>query len=244
MIENNKVSILNMNFDSIRAKELLNIISERVNHAEKTFVVTANPEIVMHGRNDETYLNLVNQANFVIADGYGVILGSKMIQNELPERIAGFDLMNSLLEKGNQEGWSVYFLGAKEEVISKAVHNIKGSFPSLKIAGWHNGYTDVNEEGFVEAIASKKPDLVFVGIGFPKQEYWISTHMSRFEKGFFMGVGGSFDVWAGVVKRAPMIWQNLHMEWLYRLIKQPKRWKRMLVIPDFVLNVMKERFRK
>ena len=107
-----------MNFDSIRAKELLNIISERVNHAEKTFVVTANPEIVMHGRNDETYLNLVNQANFVIADGYGVILGSKMIHNELPERIAGFDLMNSLLEKGNQEGWSVYFLGAKEEVIS------------------------------------------------------------------------------------------------------------------------------
>ena len=83
-----------------------------------------------------------------------------------------------------------------------------------------------------------------VGIGFPKQEYWISTHMSRFEKGFFMGVGGSLDVWAGVVKRAPMKWQNLHLEWLYRLIKQPKRWKRMLVIPDFVLKVMKERLRK
>ena len=93
-------------------------------------------------------------------------------------------------------------------------------------------------------IASKKPDLVFVGIGFPKQEYWISNHMSRFEKGLFMGVGGSLDVWAGAVKRAPIMWQNLHVEWLYRLIKQPKRWRRMLVIPDFVLKVMKERLRK
>ena len=87
--------------------------------------------------------------------------------------------------------------------------------------GWHNGYTDVNDERFVEEIAAKKPDLVFVGIGFPKQEYWISNHMSRFEKGLFMGIGGSFDVWAGDVKRAPLIWQNLHLEWLYRLIKQP-----------------------
>src|SRR3954447_9060917 len=106
MIENKKVAILNMKFDSIRAIELLNIIGERVNHAEKTFVVTANPEIVMHGRNDETYLNLVNRADFVIADGYGVILGSKLIQTELPERIAGLDLMPSLLKKGNQEGWA------------------------------------------------------------------------------------------------------------------------------------------
>ncbi len=244
MIENNKVTILNMNFDSIRANELLNTISERVHHAEKTFVVTANPEIVMHGVNDPAYLTLVNQADFVIADGYGVILGSKIMKNPLPERIAGFDLMTSLMEKGNEEGWSVYFLGAKEEVIDKAVNKIKATFPQLKIAGWHHGYADVDAEAFVEDIAAKKPDLVFAGIGFPKQEYWIFNHMSRFEKGFFMGVGGSFDVWAGEMKRAPLMWQKLHLEWFHRLLQQPTRWRRMAVIPDFVLKVMKERLRK
>lgn len=233
-----------MNFDYIKANELLAMISERINHRDKTFVVTANPEIVMYGKEDPAYLNLVNKANYVIADGYGVILGSKIIRDELPERIAGFDLMKSLLEKSSHEGWSVYFLGAKEEVINQAVTNIKGAFPELKVVGWHHGYTDVNDETFVKEIAAKKPDIVFTGIGFPKQEYWIANNMLQFEKGFFMGVGGSFDVWAGKVKRAPLIWQKLHIEWLYRLIQEPTRWRRMLVLPQFVLQVFKERKRK
>jgi N-acetylglucosaminyldiphosphoundecaprenol N-acetyl-beta-D-mannosaminyltransferase len=244
MSNKKKVNILNINFDSIHSNDLVNKLSERINSSLKTFVVTANPEIVMHGNNDLDYLKLVNDADYVIADGYGIILGSKITGNEIPERIAGFDLMTSLLAKGNEKGWNVYFLGAKEEVINKAVGKIKDTFPQLNVVGWHNGYGDVNSKGFQMDIASKEPDLIFVGLGFPVQENWIANSLPLFKKGLFMGVGGSFDVWAGEVKRAPEIWQKLNVEWLYRLIQQPTRWRRMTVLPIFVLKVMTERLRK
>lgn len=244
MSKKKKVNIMNVDFVSIHSNELVKDLNERINRASQTFIVTANPEIVMHANEDSEYLSTVNKADYVIADGYGIILGSKILGNEIPERIAGFDLMAALLEKGNDEGWSVYFLGAKEEVISKAVGKIKEQFPYLNIVGWHNGYADVNSIEFQKSIASKKPDLIFVGLGFPAQEKWIANSLPFFEKGLFMGVGGSFDVWAGAVKRAPEVWQRLHIEWLYRLIQQPKRWRRMAVLPLFVIKIMKERLKR
>lgn len=243
MDKTKKVHILNVDFDSRRFNELINLLSKRINNSSKTFVVTANPEIVMYGNKDPNYLKTVKSADYVIADGYGIVLGSKILGKQIPERIAGFDLMTALLEKGNDEGWSVYFLGAKEEVINKAVKKIKEQFPYLNIAGWHNGYTDVNSVTLQKEIASKNVDLVFLGLGFPNQETWIANSLPLFKKGLFMGVGGSFDVWAGAVKRAPQIWQKLHIEWLYRLIQQPKRWKRMVVLPLFVFKVIKERLK-
>lgn len=238
-----KVNILKVEFDSVHSDELINELSLRINNSLKTFIVTANPEIVMYGNKDNEYLKTINSADYVIADGYGIILGSKILGNQIPERIAGFDLMTALLEKGNKEGWSVYFLGAKEEVINKAVMRIEEQFPNLDIAGWQNGYTDVNSVTFQKEIASKNVDLVFLGLGFPKQETWIANSLPHFKKGLFMGVGGSFDVWAGAVKRAPEIWQKLNLEWLYRLIQQPKRWRRMAVLPLFVFKVIKKRFK-
>src|SRR6476619_6172887 len=142
MKQTKKVNILNTYFNSIHLDELINELNGRIKGLNKTFIVTANPEIVMYGKKDSTYLNTVNQADYVVADGYGVILGSKIIRDVIPERIAGFDIMTMLLEKANQEGWKVYFLGAKEDVISKAVNNIKETFSQLNIAGWHHGYTD------------------------------------------------------------------------------------------------------
>lgn len=238
------VNILNMDFVSVQTNELVKDLSERINRTMQTFIVTANPEIVMHANKDPDYLSIVNSADYVIADGYGVILGSKILGNEIPERIAGFDLMTALLAKGNDEAWSVYFLGAREEVINKAVGKIKEKFPQLNVVGWQNGYTDVNSIELQKEIASKKPDMIFVGLGFPTQERWITNCLPLFEKGLFMGVGGSFDVWAGAVKRAPEVWQSLHLEWLYRLIQQPKRWRRIAVLPLFVVKVIKERLKR
>ncbi|WP_353654040.1 WecB/TagA/CpsF family glycosyltransferase [Bacillus sp. ISL-55] len=237
----NKINILNMRFDSLLAKELVGKLSNRVAQSEKTFVVTANPEIVMYGEKDERYLDVVNQADYVIPDGYGVILGSRILGRPLPERIPGFDLMNELLKSGNDKGWKVYLLGAKNEVVSKAVENIKMKYPQLEIVGWHDGYFDWETNEITEEIIGLEPDLVFVALGFPKQEMWISENLPSFSKGLFMGVGGSFDVWAGTVKRAPEIWQRLNLEWFYRLIQQPSRWKRMLVLPLFVLKVISKK---
>lgn len=243
MADKHMVSVQNVDFVSISLDKLVIELSKRIKLSQKTFIVTANPEIVMYGNKDSDYLKMINSADYVIADGYGIILASKILGNELPERIAGFDLMNTLLAKGNEEKWSVYFLGAKEEVIDKAVKNIQDQYPDLNIVGWQNGYVDVHSEELKKNIASKNPDLIFVGLGFPKQEKWIAESIPLFNKGIFMGVGGSFDVWAGAVKRAPESWQKLHLEWLYRLLQEPKRWRRMTVLPIFVLKVVKERFK-
>jgi N-acetylglucosaminyldiphosphoundecaprenol N-acetyl-beta-D-mannosaminyltransferase len=213
----------------------------RINNATKTFLVTANPEIVYYAEKNPTYQKIIDQADFVIADGYGVILASKIIRNPLPEKIPGFEVMCELLARGNSHGWSAYFLGAKRDVIEQAISNIKVNYPHLTIAGFHDGYFSDSSE-IVKELEDTKPDLVFVALGFPKQEKWIHEQFSEMEKGLFIGVGGSFDVLAGTVKRAPVIWRKLNLEWLYRLIKQPSRWRRMLVLPIFVLKVIKKHF--
>ncbi|MCQ6278674.1 WecB/TagA/CpsF family glycosyltransferase [Bacillus sp. EB600] len=231
-----------MYFHSFRASEFINELVDRIKISKKTYIVTANPEIVMYAEKDEEYKKCVDQADYVIADGTGVILGSKILGTSLPERIAGFDLMCSLLEIGSREGWSAYFLGAKEEVVTKALANVKDIYSGLTIAGYHNGYfKDSDSDSIVDEIIMKSPDLIFVALGFPRQEMWICENSKVFKKGLFMGVGGSFDVLAGTVKRAPVFWQKMNLEWFYRLIQEPKRWRRMLVLPLFVIEVLKKR---
>ena len=239
-----KVEILNFFFNSLKKNELLSHLYKKINNKEKTFLVTANPEIVMYANKDAGYKDIIQGADYLIADGYGIILASKLLGKPLPERIPGFEIMTALLEEGDRQGWSVYFFGAKEEVVSKAVTTVTERYENLTIAGYHNGYFDWNDTYVQEEIKAKEPDLIFVALGFPKQEQWISSNINHFNKGVFIGLGGSFDVLAGAVKRAPLIWQKLNLEWLYRLIKQPSRWRRMLALPHFILKVMKVKFFK
>lgn len=242
-MEKNKINILNISFENIIKTDLLRKIEKHISDQQKTFLVTANPEIVMLANQDSEYQSIVKKADYVIADGIGVVIGSKLLGTPLPERIAGYDLLVELLKMGNEKGWSVYFLGAKQEVIQKAVENIQGSYPGLHVAGWHDGYFNWDSSEIPDEIKRKKPDLIFAALGFPRQEFWIAEHMKEFDKGIFMGVGGSFDVIAGTVKRAPVIWQKMNLEWLYRLIKQPSRWRRMLALPHFMLKVINEKIR-
>jgi N-acetylglucosaminyldiphosphoundecaprenol N-acetyl-beta-D-mannosaminyltransferase len=242
-MKNEKVEILNVNFENISKVELLNKLITKVSTNQKTFLVTANPEIVMYAKKDAEYHQIVRKADYVIADGYGVVLGSKILGTPVPERIPGFDLMCDLLESGAKKGWSVYFLGAKNEVIEKTVSNVKRDYPGLTIAGFQDGYFKDSTE-IREQIKIAKPDLIFVALGFPKQEKWIEENYSHFEKGLFIGVGGSFDVLAGTVKRAPIIWQKMNLEWFYRLIQEPSRWRRMLVLPLFIIEVILKKLKK
>lgn len=242
-MKENKVNILNVMFDSLTKESLLNVLTKRVEEEKKTFLVTANPEIVMHAKENPEYMNIVQNADYVIADGIGVIIGSKVIGQQLPERIPGFELLQELLKIGNDSKWSVYFLGAKREVVEKAVENVRMQHPDLRIAGYHDGYFDLDSTHIQEEIRKTKPDLIFVALGVPRQEKFIYSNLPSFEKGLFIGVGGSFDVLAGTVKRAPVIWQKLNLEWMYRLIKQPSRWRRMLALPVFMIHMIKERLR-
>lgn len=219
--------------------EIIKIIESRVLQKNRTFIVTANPEIVMHANQDHDYLEVLRKADFIVPDGIGIVVASKLLKSPLKERVAGFDLMGKLLHLAEQKQLKVFLLGAKDTTVEKAYNNIMKKHPDLKIVGYHHGYIDINDEKLVNHIVELEPDMVFVALGFPKQEFWISKHIAKFNKGLFMGVGGSFDVWAGEVKRAPQIWINLNLEWLYRLIKQPTRFKRILVLPQFLFRVIK-----
>lgn len=207
----------------------------------KTFIVTANPEIVEYANKNSEYKRIISSADYIVADGIGVILASKLINDSLPERIPGYEMMLDLFQHANDQALKVFLLGAEPSVIETAVDNLKKEYSNINIVGYHHGYMDMKDSKIAKNIQALKPDLIFVALGFPKQEEWIHTYYHLFNKGIFIGVGGSFDVLAGKVKRAPLIWQKLNLEWFYRLIKQPSRWKRMLVLPKFVLDVWKEK---
>lgn len=239
MIE--RVEVLGMEFDQLTKASLLAELDKKIISEEKTFIVTANPEIVMYAKENTSYNKLVKDADYVIADGIGVIYGAKLLKKYLPERIPGYELMLDLLRIGNEKKLSVYFLGAQQDVIDELQVNVRKSFPNLIIVGARNGYFRPEDTTIQEEIKKANADFIFVALGYPRQEEWINKHMDKFNKGIFMGVGGSFDVLAEKVKRAPLIWQKLNLEWLYRLLKQPSRWRRMLVLPKFLIEVLKVR---
>jgi len=227
-------------FSNLTQNELLkDHIYPRINKEEKTFIVTANPEIVMQTRIDDIYKKSVKQADFIIPDGAGVVIASKIQGNPIKERVTGFDLMFKLLNYAEQHHLSCYFLGAKQEVNDRAVAEVKAQYPGIRIAGQHHGYfTDDQSLEVARKIAEAKPDFVFVAMGFPRQEKFIATCLPEFDKGVFMGVGGVFDILAGEMTRAPRAWIKLNLEWLYRLIKQPFRWKRILKAFEFMLRAL------
>lgn len=236
-----QVNVLGIDFFNATKEEIADILINRIENKDKTFVVTANPEIVMYANKHDEYKQILGAADYIVPDGIGIVIGAKILKQPLKERVAGFDLMNELLSAANKNAWRVYFLGAKESVIEKTVKNIANTYPNLVVSGFHHGYFDINDEAIADKIKASKPDLVFVALGYPKQEMWIHNHLPMFDKGLFMGVGGSFDVWAGEVKRAPYFWRKLNLEWLYRLIRQPSRWRRMLFLPQFLFKIIKKR---
>lgn len=238
----NKVDILGVEFISTTLVQLVSTLTSRLKNEEKTFIVTANPEIVMQSLQDEEYKQALDSANMVIADGIGVVIASKILNNPLPERVAGYDLMLKLLEVANNESYKVYLLGAEETVLAKTVSNIEKQYENVQIVGHHHGFFDSNNTEIPNQIKDLQPDLVFVALGVPRQEKWIYHNLEKMNKGIFIGVGGSFDVIAGNVKRAPELWQKLNLEWFYRLVKQPSRWKRMLALPQFIIKVFLKKF--
>ncbi|MEI3607592.1 WecB/TagA/CpsF family glycosyltransferase [Pseudogracilibacillus sp. SE30717A] len=242
MANNERVQIMDIPFVN-NTKDLFieKEIKEHVQLQKKCFIVTANPEIVMETRRNKTYKAIVQSADYVVPDGVGIILAAKHRKNPLKERIAGFDLMKDMLDLANESGAKCFFLGASEEVNEEAVKNICTDFPKLKVAGRYHGYFDINDPAITELVLKSEPDFIFVALGFPKQEEWIHKNYHLFSKGIFMGVGGSLDVFAGKVKRAPDFWIKLNLEWLYRIIKQPVRWKRVLPIFKFMWLVYTKR---
>ncbi|MGG0409456.1 WecB/TagA/CpsF family glycosyltransferase [Peribacillus simplex] len=236
------VEILSIPFIDSNMDEFMNgMIYPRLMNQEKTFIVTANPEIVEYANEHQDYKDIILSADYITPDGVGIIMASKWLNQPLQERITGFDLMNELFRVADEKALKVYLLGAEENVIEAAALKVKESYPGLELVGYNHGYIDIKDDTLPKSIAELEPDIILTALGFPRQEKWVSKHYAFFNKGLFMGVGGSFDVLAGKVNRAPVFWQKMRLEWLYRLIQQPSRWKRMLALPRFVLKVRRLR---
>lgn len=240
---NKYVKVLDLPFIAESRKTILDLVAKRVENEEKTFIITANAEIAMYARENKEYLELIKKSNYIIADGIGIVKGAKILNENIPERIPGIELMIDMLEYGNNNEKKVYFYGAKPETIEKMVDILKNKYPKLNIVGYHHGYYDDLDNKIMNEVIELKPDYVFVAKGCPLQDEWIIKVLDNVDKGIFMGVGGSFDVISGDVKRAPKVWQKLNLEWLYRLLGNPQRIGRYVALPKFVLEVIKDRGR-
>lgn len=217
-------------------------LKTRLANDQKTFIVTANPEAFMFGEKDpQMHTLLTDEQVSVVADGIGVVKAAAMLEYPVTERIPGVDIAEALMAYGNELGKSLFLLGSKQEVLDAMLKVIGEKYPNLLIAGAIHGYVPDKDAAF-EEIVQAKPDIVLVALGIPAQEKLIYKHYGRFEKGIFVGVGGSLDVLSGSKERAPSFFIKHNLEWLYRIVREPKRIKRFYNSHvKFILRVRKER---
>ena len=210
---------------------------------EKVHIVSGNPEVLYTGLNDKNLFdNFTSDKSLIIPDGVGVQISAKILKTPVEEKIAGIELMKKILEKCEDSGEGIYLLGASEENLKACVANILRDYPRINISGYHNGFFDLdNPREILEQIKEKKPMAVFVAMGCPRQEKFIVRYMDELPCKIFMGVGGSFDVIAEKVNRAPRWMIDIGMEWAYRVAKEPWRIKRLGSIPKFIWTVTKSR---
>lgn len=236
-----RLEILGVGIDRIDSQQALQQIGEFIENGEPHQIVTANAEIIYQASKNEKMRNVINAAQMVTADGSGVVWASRQLGQPLAQRVTGIDLVNSICQQSAKEKWKIYILGSAPGVAATAAVNIRNKFPGCNIIGTHHGYFNAKEEKQILAeLEQLKPDVLFVALGAPKQEYWIADHIQKLGIPVAMGIGGSMDVLSGNVKRAPKWMQKMSLEWLYRLLIQPTRFKRVLALPQFMLAVKKQ----
>lgn len=234
------VKILGVPVHPLTMNESVAVLEEKLQKKEQAFVVTANAEIIMMCQQDKEYNNIVSeQADLVLPDGAGAVWAGRYLGNEVPERVAGFDLYNQLLKLSADKGYKAYFFGGAPGVAEAAKNKAEELYPGVQIVGCRNGYfNETEEEAIIKEINDAAPDMLFVALGAPKQEKWLVKYRNQLKPRVLMGIGGSFDVLAGKMERAPKWMQEASLEWAFRLYKQPSRFMRMLALPKFVLKVI------
>ncbi len=234
--------ILGVKFNNVTHSEAVGILRGFLEEDKCHAVFTPNPEIVMAARADKEFMEILNGADLVVPDGIGVVIASKLTKEKLKERVAGYDLIQGLFSEIKNKNYTVYFFGGAPGVAMEAKRKMEQVHKGLKIIGVFDGYFDEEKEKLIiEDIKNKKPDILLVGLGAPKQEKWIYNHKNELPVKICAGVGGSFDGMSGKVKRAPDFFIKLGLEWFYRLLRQPSRFFRMLKLPLFLLAVLKEK---
>ena len=245
MQKKNRVNILGVPVDMVDKEQASAVFAEIFSQPGCSMIVTPNSEIVQNASKDEELRSLIASADLIIPDGIGLVYASKVMGCPLSERVTGIDFLESIIARLAQTGESIFFFGSKPGVADEAADRMKKKYPGLRVAGTQNGYFQPEEAALiVKQINESGADFLCVALGAPKQERFIAQHRDEFTsvRGA-IGVGGSLDVWAGNLKRAPEFYRNHGLEWLYRFIQQPTRFKRMLTLPVFMLRVIFRRGR-
>ncbi|MDN4605951.1 WecB/TagA/CpsF family glycosyltransferase [Sporosarcina highlanderae] len=233
-----KETYLGVHVSPLTYEGIINEIKTRMTAGQQSTIIAVNPEKVMAAQKNPEVKQLINGSTFQIPDGVGILLASKMKNGKIQSRVTGVDMMARLLKFAADENHPIYLYGAKNEVVQKAAENIKQQNPGITIAGITDGY-EQDEEALIQRINESGAEIIFVALGSPKQELWIKRNMDNLKNVLvFQGVGGSFDVFSGTVKRAPALFRNTGTEWLYRLASDPKRIKRQMNLPLFLMNIL------
>jgi len=251
-IEREKIYIWDIPVDRVDRAQATAIFDELMAKPGLSMIVTPNSEIIMNASRDEALADLIRKAELVIPDGIGLVYASKFLGKPLHERVTGIDFADAALQKLAKEGKSAYFLGSKPDggegisVAQMAAEKKMAQYPGLVVSGAHDGYfKPEDEDDIVAEINASGAELLLVALGSPKQEKFIQKYRDQLVNvRAAIGVGGSLDVWAGTLKRAPEFYQKHGLEWLYRLIQEPSRYKRMAAIPLFMLKVVMTKGRK
>lgn len=222
--------------------ETVTYLTEAIEQRRQTHVITANPIMIMSAVNNKDYYKMMRKADLIVPDGAGVVWAANYVGQPVTERVAGFDLMHRLMQEGEKRKWKSYLLGTSQEVIEAAADKLQLQYPQVRIVGFHNGFFGPDQDAeVIDAIRGLAPDLLFVARGMDTQEPWIVKNKQQLGVPLIMGIGGSFDIISGRLKRAPVLFQRLRLEWFYRLLQEPKRLPRMLVLPRFVVRVIRDK---
>lgn len=238
-----KIDVMGIQFDNLTMAEFVEQAGRMIAGGERGYCVTPNAEMAYEAYHDPEFRDLLNGAALVLPDGAGVILGAKILGTPIREKVPGIEFGEALAKLLAQTGGSLFLLGSKPGIAALAGENLMKKYPGLRICGVADGYFK-DDETVIETINQAKPDVLFVCLGSPKQERFMKKYMDRLDVKLMVGLGGSLDGYAGVAQRAPRWMINLNLEWLYRLVKEPKRIGRMTRLPKFVLLCFKEKGRR
>lgn len=236
----NRVNVLGVGIDNLTLSEAVDKALSLISEHRCAYMVTPNPEIVMAAWDDPKVSKAIENADLVIPDGVGVMQAARILGTPLREHMPGIDAATEIIKRLASRGGSVFLYGARPGVAEKAAERMKQLFPGLVICGTNDGYG--NDDGaVVSKINAAKPDFVMVCLGVPKQELWMAKHAAKLDAGLMAGLGGTIDVFSGQTKRAPLIWQKLKLEWLYRCFEEPKRFRKVKRIPQFIIKAWRKR---
>lgn len=237
-----KTDVLGVLYDNVTMQEALDTAQEILRGDEAAYCVTPNAEMAYEALHDETFRSVLNDAALVLPDGAGVVLGAKLLKTPLKQKVAGIEFAQNLLPLLAAQGKRLFLFGGKPDIADLAAEKLCGQYPDLCICGTLNGYF-CDEDAVVCTIREAQPDVVFVCLGAPKQEYFMHTHRQELGAHLMIGLGGTLDNFAGTVRRAPRWMIRLQLEWLYRLVKEPKRIGRMMRLPKFVFAALRKRMK-